>query len=47
MYIHRPPGTIDSVCVLVIQSCPTLYSLKDCSLPDFSVLGILQASIME
>ena len=35
------------VCVLVAQSCPTLCNSTDCSLPGFSVHGILQAGIPE
>ena len=31
----------------VAQSCPTLCNPTDCSLPDFSVHGILQARIVE
>ena len=33
--------------VLVAQSCPTLCNPMDCSLPDFSAHGILQARILE
>ena len=33
--------------VLVTQSCPTLCDPMDCSLPGFSVRGILQARILE
>ena len=33
--------------MLVAQSCLTLYSSMDCSLPDSSVSGILEARIME
>ena len=33
--------------VLVAQSCLTLYKPMDCSLPRFSVNGILQARILE
>ena len=29
------------------QSCPTVCDLMDCSLPDFSVHGILQARTLE
>ena len=29
-----------------LQPCPTLCNLMDCSLPGFSVQGILQASIL-
>ena len=35
------------ICVLVTQSCPTLYSPMDCSLQGSSVHGILQARILE
>ena len=35
------------MCVLVTQSCPTLCNLMDCSLPDYSVHGILCARILE
>ena len=35
------------VCVLVAQSCLTLCNPPDCSLPGFSVHGILQARILE
>ena len=35
------------VCVLVVQSCPTLCNPMDCILPVFSVHGILQARILE
>ena len=34
------------VLVLVAQSCPTLCDSMDCSLPGFSVHGILQARIL-
>ena len=33
--------------VFVIQSCPTLCDPTDCSLPDSSVHGFLQARILE
>ena len=33
--------------VLVAQSCPTLGDPMNCSLPHSSVLGILQARILE
>ena len=36
-----------SVCVLVTQLCPTLCDPMDCSPPDSSVHGILQARILE
>ena len=35
------------VCVLVAQLCPTLCDPMDCSPSDSSVLGILQARILE
>ena len=31
----------------VAQSCPTLFDRVDCSLPGFSVHGILQARMLE
>jgi len=31
----------------VAQSCPTLCDPVDCSLPGFSICGILQARILE
>ena len=33
--------------VKIAQLCPTLCDLMDCSLPGFSVHGILQARILE
>ena len=33
--------------VLGVQSCPTPYNPMDCSLPDSSIHGILQARILE
>ena len=38
---------IDTVLSEVAQSCPTLCDPMDCSLPDSSVQGILQARILE
>ena len=35
------------VCTLVTQSCPTLCGHMDCSLPGFSVHGLLQPRILE
>ena len=35
------------LCVLITQSCPTLYDPMNCSLPGSSVHGILQAKIQE
>ena len=37
----------EKVKVLVTQLCPTLCNSKDCSPPDSSVHGILQARILE
>ena len=31
----------------LLQSCPTLCDPMDCSLPDFSVHGVLQAGTLE
>ena len=43
------PKLLDTgkVKVLVTQLCPTLCDPRDCSLPGFSVHGILQATILE
>ena len=41
------PPVSEVVCVLIAQSCPTLCDPMGCSLPGFSVLGILQARIWE
>ena len=38
---------LDSMCVLVAQSCPTLHNPTDCRLPGSSVHGIFQARILE
>ena len=35
------------MCMLVAQSCPTVYDPMDCSPPGSSVHGILQARILE
>ena len=35
------------MCVLITQSCPTLCDPLNCSLPGSSVLGILQARVLE
>ena len=42
-----PPSSLDSIYVLVTQSCLTLCDPMHCSLPGFSVHGILQAGILE
>ena len=45
---HSGPPAQACVCVYsVTQSCPTLCDPMDCSPPDSSVHGILQARIME
>ena len=41
------PPQHSCACVLSLQSCPTLCYRTDCSPPDFSVRGILQATILE
>jgi len=45
--ISSKPNYLNILCVLVIQSCPTLCNPMDCSLPVFYVHGILQARILE
>ena len=35
------------LCCLVTQPCSIIYNPKDCSLPDSSVHGLLQARILE
>ena len=43
--------SVKCICICVhaklLQSCPTLCDPRDCSLPDSSVHGILQARILE
>ena len=34
-------------CLVLIQSCPTLFNPRDCSLPDSSAHAILQARIIQ
>ena len=41
------PHSFDLVCVLVAQSCLTLWDPMDCNPPGFSVHEILQARILE
>ena len=36
-----------NMCVLVAQSCPTLFDSMDCSLPGSSIHRILQARILD
>ena len=38
---------VESMHVKSLQSCPTMCDPMDCSLPGFSVCGILQARILE
>ena len=37
----------ECMCAQLLQLCPTLRDLMDCSLPGFSVHGISQARILE
>ena len=52
-FLERRKGWIlgvpfyEKVKVLVAQSCPTLHSPMDCSLPGSSVHGIFQARVLE
>ena len=46
-FLHLKCNTFLSHCVLVAQSCLTLCSPVDCSLPGSSVHGILQARILQ
>ena len=39
--------TLECVCVLVAQLCPTLSDPVDCSLPGSSIHGIFQARVLE
>ena len=45
-FLSEPPEN-PKVCVLAVQSCPTLCNPMDCSLPASSVHGILQTKILE
>ena len=48
IYVYNIYIIFKCVCVCVCaQSCPTLCNPMDCSPPDFSVLGIFQARILE
>ena len=40
-------GYCDNIAAKSLQSCPTLCDPMDCSLPGFSVHGILQATTLE
>ena len=42
-----PANPYTGVCAKSLQSCPTLCTPMDCSLPGSSVCGILQARILE
>ena len=44
---RRCTSTVEGVCVVVAQLCPTLCDPMDCSLPGSSVHGILQVRILE
>ena len=44
---HAKMGSIKDRNGTIAQSCPTLCDSMDCSLPGFSVHGILQARILE
>ena len=46
-HVVKPPCVCVCVCVCVAQLCPTLFDYMDCSLPGYSVHGILQAIILE
>ena len=45
--ISSKPNYLNILCVLVIQSCPTLCNPMDCSLPGSFVYEIPQARILE
>ena len=47
MYVHMSICVSECVCVLVTQSCPTLWDPIDYSLLGSSVHGISQARILE
>ena len=47
MCVHVSMCVSECVCVLVTQSCPTLWDPIDYSLPGSSVHGISQARILE
>ena len=44
---HRLNGHAAAAAAESLQSCPTLCDPMDCSLPGFSVHGILQARTLE
>ena len=46
-YLILPSNPARYVCVLVAQSCPTLWDSMDCSPPGSSVYGILLARVLE
>ena len=45
--LDLPLHPYEAICALVTQSCLTLCDPMDCSPPDYSVHGILQARILE
>ena len=45
--IHKVDRSVLCVCAQLLQSCLTLCDPMDCSLPDSSAHGILQARILE
>ena len=50
IWLYKLPYPPEFICLcrcLVAQSCPTLCDPMDCSLPDSSVHGIVQARILE
>ena len=47
LYICLVTESKTLVCMLSLQSCPTLCNPMDCILPGSSVHGILQARILE
>ena len=47
MKYYFPYDFFNGMCVLVVQSCPTLCDPMDCSPPGFSVRRILQARVLE
>ena len=46
-FIREFPRNILKVKVLIAQLCLTLCNPRDCSPPDFSVHGIIQARILQ
>ena len=46
-WMNKTEERLSNVCAKSLQSYPTLCNPMDCSPPDFSVHGILQARILE